>query len=136
MQHISNTDDLINPPQSTHSIVEFFSRPARKEIAESLCKVILKKQQMDRGMGVTPNSKGRPPVSGITLLSNLMGVSRKSVWRWLGGEMQSSNDNAYRLLELASEYIPEKLEKVLNEDLERHRVEVEIYLRTMGVTPN
>ena len=75
-------------------------------------------------------------MSGVTLLSTLMGVSRKSVGRWLGGEMQSCNDNATRLLELASNYIPEKLEKVLREDLERHRVEVEAYLSPMGVDRN
>ncbi len=50
--------------------------------------------------------------------------------------MQSCNDNAARLLELASEYIPGDLEKVLREDLERHRVEVEVYLRSMGVGRN
>ncbi|GAF89662.1 unnamed protein product, partial [marine sediment metagenome] len=77
-----------------------------------------------------------PPISGVTLLSTLMGVSRKSVGRWLGGEMQSCNDNAARLLELASEFIPENLEKVLRADLERHRVEVKVYLRSMGVGPN
>ena len=75
-------------------------------------------------------------MSGVTLLSTLMGVSRKSVGRWVGGEMQSCNDNASRLLELASNYIPGKLEKVLREDLERHRVEVEVYLRSMGVGRN
>ena len=118
------------------SIVEFFSRPARKEITEDLCRVLLKKHLMDRDMGVGHNSRGRPPRSGVTLLSTLMRVSRKSVGRWLGGEMQSCNENASRLLELASNYIPEKFEKVLREDLERHRVEVEVYLRSMGVGRN
>ena len=119
-------------PPTNISIVEFFSRPARKKIAEDLCRVLLKKHLMDRDMGVGHNSRGRPPMSGGTLLSTLMGVSRKSVGRWLGGEMQSCNVNAARLLELAFEFIPGVLEDVLFEDLERHRFEVESLFRSHG----
>lgn len=56
--------------------------------------------------------------------------------RWLNGEMQSSNVNAERLLNIASELIPETLGKILLEDLERHKLEVESYLGSMGVRPN
>ena len=135
MQHISNTDDSKTLSHPTQSIVEFFSRPARKEITEYLCRVILKKELIDRDRGVGPNSKGRPPVSGVTLLSTKLGVSRKSVRRWIGGEMQSCNDNAAKLLELALECIPEKLGNVLREDLERHRAEVEYFLYSHGGDP-
>ena len=50
--------------------------------------------------------------------------------------MQSSNVNAERLLNIVSEFIPEILRKILLEDLERHTLEVEAYLGSLGVRRN
>ena len=55
--------------------------------------------------------------------------------RWLNGEMQSSNVNAERLLSIAAEIIPETLHAILLEDLERHKLEVKVYLGSKGATP-
>jgi len=66
----------------------------------------------------------------------MMGVSRKSVGRWLAGEMQSCNVNAEKLLNLAIIYMPEVVRRVLLEDLERHRLGIKDYMGNMGVRLN
>ena len=96
-----------------------------KKIVQTLCSLFLKEQNTLRNLGAGYNSPGRPPTSGVTYFSSMIGVSRKAVSRWLNGEMQSSNVNAERLLNIAAEFIPETLEKILLEDLERHKLEVE-----------
>ena len=136
MSIIKNLDrrtiNTVEDSQSVTNIVEFFSRPARKKIAEKLCYVLQEEQRKNNDMGVGPKKRGRPPVTGGSILASLLGVSRKSVGRWLAGDMQSSNVNAGRLLDLALLYDPETLKEVLFWDLERHRVEVESFFRVHG----
>ena len=75
-------------------------------------------------MGLGHKRRGRPYDSGVTILASKLGVSRKSVGRWLAGEMQSSNSNARKILELAREYVPDLLELILRDEIEKHRLEV------------
>ena len=114
-------------------IIEYLSRPARGKLVFELCRSLI---DIDKENQTRKRERGRPPVSGVTILASLLGVSRKSVGRWLAGDMQSSNVNAGRLLDLALLYVPDVLEEVLFEDLERHRVEVESFLGYMGVGRN
>ncbi len=141
---MNTTKDLVKetiPPQTNTysnatSLVEYLSRPARKKIVQCLCGVFLEQQTALRNPGARPNSPGRPPRSGVTIVASMVGVSRKAVGRWFNGEMQSSNVNAERLLNIALEFIPKTLSEILIEDLERHRFEVEAYLGAMGVGHN
>lgn len=115
-------------------IIEYLSRPARAKIVNELCSALL----TDHHLFVEKNGRkgrGRPHTSGVCLLASLLGVSRKSVRRWIAGEMQSSNVNARRLLTFAVEFIPKVLEEVLVSDLRRHRAEVESFLYTHGGDP-
>ena len=125
----------INSDINSTSLVEYLSRPARKNIVENLCRHFLNEQNILRTLGATQNSPGRPPSSGVTHFASMIGVSRKAVSRWLNGEMQSSNVNAERLLSIAAEIIPETLHAILLEDLERHKLEVKVYLGSKGATP-
>jgi len=123
----------IHSKYKKNNTVEYLSRGARRQIVESLCRYFLGEELKKRDMGVVRNTRGRPPISGITILSSMLGVSRKSVGRWIAGEMQSSNVNAERLLKLALDVIPEVLRNILYEDLTCHRFEIEGLLSGIGV---
>ena len=115
-------------PQSKDSLIEFLSRPARMSIVQHLCEALVNEWNENVDMGVRINHGGRPPSTGAVLLASRLGVSRKSVDRWLNGEMQSSNRNAEKLLWLGLEYIPDLLIEVLWESVEIHRKEVQALL--------
>lgn len=115
-------------------IIEYLSRPARAKIVNQLCSALLTEYRST----VENNGRkgrGRPPVSGVCLLASILGVSRKSVRRWVAGEMQSSNVNAKRLLTFALEFIPEILKEVLVSDLKQHQAEVEFFIYAHGGGP-
>ena len=114
-------------------IIEFLSRPARAKIVNHLCQTLI--SEYSRSIQQNERRRGRPPHSGVVFLSSTLGVSRKTVRRWVSGEMQSSNVNARRLLTFAVEVIPELLEEVLVSDLRRHRAEVEFFIYTHGGDP-
>ena len=62
------------------------------------------------------------------LLSAQLGVSRRTVNRWLSGGIQGCDLNVDRLIAAAFGYSPEGVEVALRADLESHRVEVELAL--------
>ena len=123
MQHLSNTYG--NSYTRFEKLIEYLSRPARMLIVQHLCEALVKEwyENVDTGVGL--NHGGRPPSTGAVLLASRLGVSRKSVDRWLNGEMQSCNRNAEKLLWLGLEYIPDLLIEVLWESVECHRKEVQ-----------
>ena len=112
-------------PQSKDPLIEYLSRPTRMLIVQHLCEALVNEWNENVDMGVGLNHGGRPPSTGAALLASRLGVSRKSVDRWLNGEMQSSNSNAEKLLWLGLEYIPDLLIEVLWESVEIHRREVQ-----------
>ena len=116
-------------PQSKDPLIEYLSRPTRMLIVQHLCEALVNEWNENVDMGAAGlNHGGRPPSTGAVLLASRLGVSRKSVDRWLNGEMQSSNRNAEKLLWLGLEYIPDLLIDVLWESVECHRKEVQALL--------
>jgi transcriptional regulator with XRE-family HTH domain len=66
------------------------------------------------------------------LLASRLGVSRRTVNRWLSGGIQGCDLNVDRLIELALLYSPAGVEEALRADLESHRVEVEMALSELA----
>jgi hypothetical protein len=60
-----------------------------------------------------------------------VGVSRRTVQRWLAYDIQSCNVNAERIVELTLELSPVEARMILEEDLSRHREAVESILDEM-----
>ena len=136
VNNVSSPCNIIhaNPPPIV-GLVEFLSRQTRKKIVESICEALLKEMREIGNTGMKHKKRGPPFSSGATLLASRLGLSRQSVNRWLNNEMQSSNSNAIKILDVAMEYIPDTLKEVLHQDVERHRIEVERYLMSHGDAP-
>lgn len=60
-----------------------------------------------------------------------VGVSRRTVERWLGNGVQSCNVNAERIVELALGLCPEEARRILEEDLDSHRAGLESAFKEM-----
>jgi hypothetical protein len=141
MEYISKTHFVPSPcphnqidHTSNNNLIEFLSRPARKRIVECLCEALVEEgRQSDMGLG--RKRRGRPHCSGATILASRLCISRKSVSRWLAGEMQSSNTNAWKILELGQEYVPDLLELILRDEIERHRLGAIRLLKGRGDGP-
>ena len=68
----------------------------------------------------TPHKKRERAVGVAFVLAGILGVSVKTVQRWLSGGVQSCNVNAEKLIQVALEYSPERTLELLEKDLERH----------------
>ena len=71
---------------------------------------------------------GKVRAAVVGPFSGCVGVSRRTVERWLGNGVQSCNVNAERIVELALELCPLEARMILEEDLGRHREAVESLL--------
>ncbi|MCJ7574948.1 hypothetical protein MUO93_11930 [Candidatus Bathyarchaeota archaeon] len=71
---------------------------------------------------------GRVRGSPGEALADLVGVTERTVQRWLANGVQSCNVNAERIVELAVEMNHGEAWRILLEDLARHREEVESVL--------
>lgn len=66
--------------------------------------------------------QGKKKNRGVTwVFADMIGVSSRTVQRWLANGVQSCNVNAERIVELAVELCPEEARRILEEDLTRHR---------------
>ena len=82
-------------------------------------------------VGVGAWSRRDNPMSRLSpsgLLAAQLGVSRRTVNRWLSGGIQGCDLNVDRLIVAAFSYSPGEVEATLRADLESHRLEVELAL--------
>ena len=101
------------------SLSEYTSRYCRLKLVEATIRGIEHdlKERQDRGA-----SNIDPRISASRILASLLGVSHRTVNRWLGGGVQSCNVNAEKLIRVALEYAPDEARRLLEEDLEGHRL--------------
>jgi hypothetical protein len=55
-----------------------------------------------------------------SVFADMVGVSGRTVQRWLANGVQSCNVNAERIVEISVELCPEEARRILDEDLARH----------------
>jgi hypothetical protein len=65
-----------------------------------------------------------PRVGAASVLAGILGVSRRTVQRWLSGGVQSCNVNAEKLIQASLEHAPEETKRLLVEDLQQHGAEL------------
>ncbi len=104
-------------------LCEYVSRWARWRLTIA-CVDSLRERARDR------NGKVRAAVIGP--FAGRVGVSRRTVERWLANGIQSCNVNADRVVELAMELCPAEAGRILEEDLERHQRGIEVLFVRQG----
>lgn len=98
---------------------EYVSRGCRMELARVAVVGVEGWSKRDMGMS---------HLSPAGLLAAQLGVSGRTVNRWLSGGIQGCDLNIDRLIAAAFSYSPNEVEAALRADLESHRVEVELAL--------
>ena len=109
-------------------ILEYLSRPARSNIVKTLCQELIKKREERYEGGLETRTRGRPYTTGANLLADMMGVSRKTIDRWINKELQGSNTNVGKMLRIAKLVMPRKLYKILHQDLTEHNRKIKQFL--------
>jgi len=101
---------------------EYTSRLCRLKLVEAAVGGIERElaEKCARGLSGIDKRTG-----GARVLAGILGVSVRSVQRWLSGGVQSCNVNAEKLIKVAVEYAPGRTADLLEEDMERHRFEFE-----------
>jgi hypothetical protein len=91
-------------------VSEYVSRWARWRLVCACVKELVRRgeKRASRGIGAT------------LVLAERVGVSRRTVERWLGNGVQSCNVNAERIVEFSVELCPGEARRILEEDLTRH----------------
>ena len=116
--------------KSPHLLGEFLGKKTRNRLALICLKAIdaNKENYLDSKVGKI----GRP-ISSETILAGVIGVSAKTVNRWMDEqEIQASDLNAERLAELAYNYFPKDVEIILRSEAEEHLSLVESWLGLMS----
>ena len=116
------------PPYSELGFGESLSKLCRHE----LCILVLEEIRLELSREPIPNkSRGRGrPKSPIGVLAQRMSVHNDSVRRWANiQEVQASDFNSEKLAIMAFKYSPEKVAKILMEDLDRRRMAMERWLK-------
>jgi DNA-binding transcriptional regulator YdaS (Cro superfamily) len=98
-------------------LTEYTSRAARLRLVEAAAQGVAEDLREKRDRGVS-NLDSRAGASLV--LAGLLGVSQRTVNRWLRGGVQSCNVNCARLIEVALQYSPQEAWKILGEDAEAH----------------
>ena len=98
---------------------EYLSRWARWRLVSECVGALRKRRRVEGGVfrGVVGEFAG------------LVGVSGRTVERWLACGVQSCNVNAERIVEIAFVLCPVEAEGILREDLENHRDTLEAFQR-------
>jgi len=110
-------------------ISEYTSRECRLRLVEA-AKAGLERELEDKcAKGVSQFDRR---TGAARLLAGELGVSVRTVQRWLNGGVQSCNINAEKLIVTALKYAPEETGKLLEQDLETHRF---WYERILDQTP-
>ncbi len=92
---------------------EYVSRWARWRLVCACVKELVRRKEAKM-------VKNCASVTGV--FAGRVGVSKRTVQRWLGNGVQSCNVNAERIVELAVELCPGEAMLILEEDLARHDV--------------
>lgn len=108
-------------------IAEYISRPARMRLVVLCIGAIEKQQEANQ----EPKQGGRP-LAATTILARELGVSARSIRRWLNAGVQSCDINATLILKVSIGHDEEGTIKILRQDLEKHRQELDNFL---GVRP-
>ncbi|MCX6649815.1 MAG: hypothetical protein NTV61_10590, partial [Candidatus Bathyarchaeota archaeon] len=104
-------------PHKSGDIGEWIGKDARTRLA-FLCLRGIESELCDKPL--PHKSRGRQK-SAPTLLSEKLGVNRRTVYRWLeGGGVKACDVNAGRLAEIAYDFDPIETRNVLLEDLENY----------------
>ena len=92
------------------SLSEYLSRPARRRLVQARHNALRDKRR----------EEGLAPRAATSILAGLIGVSERTIERWVPGGVQSCDINASRILEVAEDLAPRELTRVLIEDLDNH----------------
>lgn len=112
-------------PHNSSEIGEWIGKEARTKLA-LLCIRGIEDELCDKPM--PHKSRGRKKTA-TALLSENLGVNRRTVYRWLEGDgVKASDVNAGRLAEIAYGYDPTETRRVLLEDLEDYSVRLSGWL--------
>ncbi len=98
---------------------EYVSRWARWRLVCACVKELVRKKEARK-------VKNGASVTGV--FAGRVGVSKRTVQRWLSNGVQSCNVNAERIVELAVELCPAEARMILEEDLARHGASLEAVL--------
>ena len=77
-----------------------------------------------------------PRVGAASILAGILGVSPRTVQRWMSGGVQSCNINAEKLIQASLEHAPEEAKRLLMEDLAQHEREFNQKVRMRGYRVN
>ena len=99
---------------------EYTSRYCRLKLVEACVEGIERElnEKHDRGV-----SQLGPRVGPARVLARILGVSTRTVQRWISGGVQSCNVNCEALITAALRYAPEEALRLLEEDLLKHEEE-------------
>lgn len=115
---------------------EYTSRKCRLKLALLLYESVLNEleKRRDRGMSQLDARAG-----ASTLVAGMLGVTKRTVNRWIAGGVQSCNVNSDKLIKVCLNYAPSRTPELLEEDMENHRFFLECVLNghypRQGVVP-
>jgi hypothetical protein len=111
-----------------NSIGEYLTKTARHHLTKVCLQGIKKELKELKDMGITHNSRGRPP-SPEARLALKMGVTPKTTKRWSDfRDIQSNDDNTSKLVELAYNYDSTKTTEILHRDILIYQTIIESWL--------
>lgn len=111
---------------------EYVSRPFRLKIVETCIGSIQRDLEEKWDRGATHIDKR---TSASSVLAGLLGVSKRTVNRWLEGGVQSCNINLEELLKISMKYAYKETLELLEEDLEMHIAEFKAFKEKAEQSP-
>lgn len=102
------------------TLADHLTKSARLALAQAAVRAIA--EELKEGDNpLTPIDRR---VTGSGILASQLGVSRRTVERWLSGGIQSCNVNAEKLVKVSLGYAFDETLKILHQDLEEYRQEI------------
>jgi hypothetical protein len=92
------------------SLSEYLSRPARARLVLA-CHRALQNRRRDEGLSIR---------GATSILAGEVGVTDRTIERWISRGIQSCDVNAERILEVAMDLAPRESREILFEDLDVH----------------
>jgi hypothetical protein len=105
--------------EPNHSLTEYISRDCRR----ALTKICVKAIGEDNPLS---------PISPTATLANKLGVTPRTINRWLSGGIQGSDANIELLIEETLRTSPKDAEETLRNDLDAHKLAIEDLLHQAG----
>ena len=99
---------------------EYTSRYCRLRLVEACVRGIDRELSEKHDNHDNPLSQVDPRTRAPSILAGVLGVSTRTVQRWLSRDVQSCNVNAEKLTKVGLRYASEETRKLLEEDLRRH----------------